>query len=233
MPQLIRTPEQIFRDERKDLYLIRMCQGDGDDAPGWQEIQDWLREHAPNSPVEPLAPSEDSGWVMGYLGDLRVDFTPEDLATFCARWEDGNGNSIDPRFQCYLWPFAPWYAEQYAYLPTRDQPTTLGSTVWWEIPGGYVYHQLPDTPEGTVSTRRHPLSAPNLWLRAVDCWPELAALNPRDLVRGWIERDDDSGRWTVFYETPSHDLWGFDRERQAALQTWFGLPANTDFISDR
>lgn len=232
MPQLIRTPEQIFREERKDLYLIRMCQGDGSDAPGWQEIQDWLHAHIPSAKVEMIGPSEASGWVMGYLGDLRVDFSAEELAVFCARWEDEQGNSIDPRFQCYLWPFAPWYAEQYAYLPTRERPTELGTTVWWEIPSGYVYHQLPDTSAHHASTQAHPLSPQNLWMRAVESWPELAPYDPASLVRGSIRWDADSGHWCVFYQAVSRDLWGFDSERQAALREWFGLPADTTFIAD-
>ena len=97
MPQLIRTPEQIFREEEKNIYMIRFTTaGDEEDIfsstsesfPGRDEILAWLKENTPGAHVEPLAPSEKSGYLCGYFGDLRIDFSESELATFCARWED-------------------------------------------------------------------------------------------------------------------------------------------------
>ena len=117
MQQLIRTPEQIFREEGKDIYFIRFqyenaegyfASPDQVELPVRKAMLAWLREHVPNSRVEYLAPSEYSGRLIGYFGDVRVDFSEIDLAAYCARWENMDGTSIDPRFQCSRLPYDCW-----------------------------------------------------------------------------------------------------------------------------
>lgn len=121
MPQAIRAPEEIFRAERKDLYIIRFKPDEEmewlPNPPGRKELVAWLKSNLPSVRIEPLAPSEKSGILSGYDGRIRVDFDQDSLAVFSAHWEDAEGASIDSRWQCYLWPYELWLKED-----GSDQP---------------------------------------------------------------------------------------------------------------
>ncbi len=234
MPQLIRTPEQIFREEGKDIYLIRFTTpGDeadtfgsaSEDSPGREEILAWLKENTPGAHVEPLAPSEKSGFICGYFGDLRVEFSESDLAVFCARWEDAEGGSLDPRFQCFLWPYSYWFEKAKKYIPTKRRPVKPGLAKWLSTPTGFIYHQfsLKDAAKKKL-VLGHPATVEDLWFQAQQLWPELASLNLSELTYGDI-RQNSNGRWRVFYSDDFQNK--FSRKRQKALLEWFKLPADT------
>lgn len=112
MPQIIRTPEEVFRAERKDLYLIdfkpKGLSGWSPNPPGRKELLDWFTANLPSVKIEPLGHSERSGILGGYFGRFRADFDQDSLAVYAAHWEDAEGKSIDPRWQCYLWPYELW-----------------------------------------------------------------------------------------------------------------------------
>jgi hypothetical protein len=104
MPQDIRTPEEIFRAERKDLYIIRFKPEEEmkwlPNPPGRKELLAWFTSNLPSVRIEPLAPSEQSGILSGYDGSIRVDFDQDSLAAYSAHWEDAEGASVDSRWQC-------------------------------------------------------------------------------------------------------------------------------------
>lgn len=114
MPRLIRTPEEILREEKRDLYYVEFSSVDGifderENPPGRAELIAWLEKHAPQCQIEPLGPSERSGWIVGGIhGRIRVDFDAEGLAEFCRVWENPDGMSNDPRFQCMLIRYVDW-----------------------------------------------------------------------------------------------------------------------------
>jgi hypothetical protein len=234
MPQLIRTPEQIFREEGKDIYQIRFTSaGDEEDffesaskdSPGREEILDWLKANIPGTHVEPLAPSEESGYICGYFGDLRVDFSESELAVFCARWEDADGGSLDPRFQCFLWPYSYWLEKVKKYVPTQRRPVKPGLAKWLSTPTGFVYHQISLKNAAKKHLKVPPGNAQDLLFHAKRLWPELAPLNPSELTYGDICQDPD-GKWQVFYSDDIRNR--FSAERKKALLEWFKLPADTE-----
>jgi len=117
MPQLIRTPQQVLRETRRDLYYIEfgdflspwaMLDRDRnevknipEDLPGRKEILAWFAKECPQVVLEDLGPPEGSGWISGCIGVLmRVDFDEDSLAKFCAVWENADGSSKDKRWQC-------------------------------------------------------------------------------------------------------------------------------------
>lgn len=122
MPILVRTPEEIMREDPKDLYFIEFASVSGEifplnplghiesgrhpnpnDPPGRAELLAWLEENLPNMKIEPLAPYEDSHVISGgVLGRLRLDFDEESLKVYVQRWEDEKGKPLDPRFACYI-----------------------------------------------------------------------------------------------------------------------------------
>ena len=232
MPQLIRTPEEIFRTEAKDIYFIAIKDDKGQGSPAWGEIKEWLRINVPNSRVEMMAPSEQSGWISGYFGELRVDFSEADLAAFCTRWENADGGSLDPRFQCYCIPYQPWFEKVSQYVPAIERPAELGLAQWWDTPIGFVYHQISLQEADQKELKRHPGNAHDLWFNFSRLIPELASLNPSELTHGDIcKRSDD--HWMVIYSTDVRsDQDRFPIERQRALRDWFNLPADADMCED-
>jgi len=124
MPALIRTIDQYFREEKRDLYYIVFGHKlDGSwrwlaDAPanpaGRDELLTWFAEHLPACKIEPIYPfGERSGILCApYPGSISVDFDEASLQAFCARWENAAAQSLDPRFQCYCYPLAN-YLEQH------------------------------------------------------------------------------------------------------------------------
>lgn len=226
MPQLIRTPEQIFREEGRDIYLIRIKDEEGRDLPAWQEIQDWISANLPNTHVEMLGPSEDSGFICGYFGDLRVDFSEADLAAFCARWETPDGKSVDPRFQCYLWPYEKWSEKHGNFIPTKDRPAGLGLTLWWDTPIGFIHHQITLEDAAVHELENHPGRPEDLWMHALRLWPELASVDTEKLVYGRIVPDESrEGAWLVLLENSPFN--GFSNYRRKKLRDWFNLPKST------
>ena len=118
MPQLIRTPEQILREEYgKDLYFITFEDAEPfswEPSPGHMELLAWFNTTLPHVKIELLGPSEKSGILCGVLEQqIRVDFDAESVAIFSARWENEQGASIDARWQCYGVLYEPWLMKNY------------------------------------------------------------------------------------------------------------------------
>lgn len=109
----IRTPEDVLRNERCDVYIVEFREQDPRKKnKTWVEIEKWLRQNLPESAIEILGPSENSNYIEGGPLTMRVSFTQRDLRTFCTRWEDAEGRSVDPRFQCILLSYKDWQQKQ-------------------------------------------------------------------------------------------------------------------------
>lgn len=230
MPMLIRSPEDIFRAEGKDIYVLHFLQDDPDEADRTRsEMTDWFGQHLPTSRTEWMAPSEHSGYIVGGPVGLRVDFTDADLAAFCAQWETPAGKSLDPRFQCYLMPYERWHAKYGHFVPSLDKPTHRGPALWIDTPLGVLTHVVADDPESEVT--RHPGHYLDLWMHAVKLWPKLATLDADDLVHGWVYRTkDEAAVWMVVYSDSFRAP--LQPERQAEILAWLGFPADAQMVSE-
>jgi hypothetical protein len=226
MPYLIRTPEQIFREEGKDIYFIHFTEERARESPIWRDVQDWLATELPSVKVEMMASPEDSGG-MSYGGDLRVDFSESDLATFCAQWETEEGGSIDPRFQCYLWPYAVWHEKHGHFIPSNEKPKEPCLTLWYDTPIGFIHHQISPKEAEMNHLTSHPGRPVDIWSHAVALWPMLAGLNHKDFPSGRIRPyDEESSKWIVLYENIA---WmTLSDQRKLELLDWFCLPHDTE-----
>ena len=233
MPYLMRTPEEIFRTEGKDIYVIRFKGEEdempADESPARTEMMAWLHEHLPHTHVEPSAPSEYSGYIIGYFGDLRVDFSESDLKVFCDRWENPDGGSVDPRFQCYLHPYQRWLDKISKFLASRERPTTIGLTLWWSTPQGIFYHQIAPDQSETMRFKRHPCEHRDLWFNAINLEPLLRRLDPEELTYGRISMDRE-GQWVMYYTDPAFN--SEPDENMQAVRQWFNLPPETPVLLD-
>ncbi|PVE40987.1 hypothetical protein [Limnohabitans planktonicus] len=232
MTMLIRSPEDIFRAEGKDVYFLHFH--------GWQEVdkaeqtrqemQDWFAQNLPCTRTELIAPSEASGFVMGGPVGLRIDFSEQGLAAFCERWEEpATGKSLDPRFQCFLMPYANWFAKHGHFVPTLNKPEHVGPAVWIDTPLGLLTHVL--SPQVAKQTPEHPAHYLDLWMHAVKLWPALQALDADALTYGRVlsSPEEPSGWWVMYSDVYSTS---FDAVRKAEVLAWLGLPADTRMVSE-
>lgn len=233
MPMLVRTPEDILRAQKKDLYIIRSSEDEPRNAHGLRMIREWIDQHLPGTHTELIGPSAHSGFIEGGIGrDIWVDFSPEGLARFCAQWEKDN-TSIDPRFQCFVMPYQRWWQEQGRFLPTLERPTGIGPTLWWYTPIGFVHHQLAVEDQTCPETRcHHPSTVEDIWAQAAEKWPELAALDRGALPYGSIWQHAN-GTWHARVVPPvpwTGRLLVLTTHQN--IQDWFGLPPEVEIYDD-
>lgn len=110
MPRIIRTPEDILRKTRQDLYFVRFTDGFAanlDDRPvdGQAEFQAWFKTHQPHVVLEAIAPSEFSGFISSRsIGEIALlNWSDADIKAFAEAWETEDGGSLDPRWQVFLY----------------------------------------------------------------------------------------------------------------------------------
>jgi hypothetical protein len=189
----------------------------------------WFTLHMPNSPTETLAPSEHSGWIMGGPNSLRIAFTDEDLKAFCAKWEDADGKSLDPRFQCCVTLYADWWKQYGHYSPTFLKPKKAGVSVWIETPLGILSHVITDT-----EITSHPATARDIWANACQQWPELQTLNLEDLRYGCVAQTPEcTTPWTFMWNFPFRK--SFQTPEKASwlpILDWLCLPPDTETGSE-
>jgi hypothetical protein len=235
MPLLVRSPEEIFRAEKKDIYVIHSNEEVEEDAPGLVMIQQWIRDQLPGTAMELLAPSEYSGVILGGIGHMvRVDFSVEGLKTFCDRWEI-NDDSIDPRFQCFIYSYQKWYDKHGCFAPTREKPQGKGPVVWWYTPLGFVHHQLTqeDRREGP-NLQHHPANARDIWMRVPELWPELAECDPEVLTYGYIHTDKlGVPEWATYMLPRPWDAQAIVLQPTLdQIRHWFNLPKQVKLLED-
>lgn len=126
MPQLVRTPEQIFRATKKDLYLIRFHEakffGFSGPITARPEVEAWFAKHLPHIVIESMGPSEESGIITGGCNrDMYVDFDDAALNYFVEVWENPDGSYKDPRWTCYYMSYEAFMKES----PVADGPRSV------------------------------------------------------------------------------------------------------------
>jgi hypothetical protein len=233
MPMLIRTPEDIFRAEKKDIYCIQpVSEWDANTAAGKagvEMIHQWIKDNLPGTKTEVMAPSEHSGWIMGGPTSLRVDFSEEGLKEFMRQWEDENGKSLDPRFQCYQMPYDAWWEKHGRFVPTRDKPNGIGLTVWLHTPLGFIHHQL-DAEDAKLNDS-HPSSYLDIWAHAKELWPELAEWDVDMVTHGKIIPREESD-WLVVFMLPISFKQCFPEPSAQEIRDWFNLPEDAEVVED-
>ncbi len=230
MPELIRTPEQIFREEGQDIYFIRFSERN---SPAEKELLRWFSKNTPDVRTEKLGPSEYSGVIEGYFGDVRIICSESDLAKFSLRWESSDGESLDPRFQCLLDPYQVWLDKVSTFSMTNKRPQRLGLTAWWETPKGFFYHQISLRAATKAKLTRHPGNPKDMWFNAARCWLDLATLDLENLVYGDIFKAPDGCWKVIFVDGGSSRSKDFFKHRQQDLIKWFGLPADIEITEFR
>lgn len=236
MPLLVRTPEQIFREFRKDIYIMRSETHDDRRRSGLSMILNWIQHELAGTHTELIAPSEYAGFIEGGIdGSTWVDFTPQGLARFCDVWEGEDGASLDPRFQCYVMPYEAWFQAHGRFEPTRDQPQAPGVAIWWHTPEGFFHHTLSEPERLSLeSPLVHPANQRDIWAHLIQRWPDMARYSPSQLTYGGVDLVHSPGQegaqWRAWFSPP---IAFSTEERQTEVPTadqiraWFCLPASS------
>ncbi|MBY0465739.1 MAG: hypothetical protein K2W33_12425 [Burkholderiales bacterium] len=228
MPMLVRTPEEILQAEKKDLYILRSNETERRNAPGLVMIKEWIKEHLPGTHMELIGPSAYSGMIIGGIGrDIWVNFSPEGLAAFCAHWEKDD-QSLDPRFQCFVYPYAQWYQEHGRFVPTRDKPSRVGITQWWYTPLGFIHHTLSE--EDSQGVEFHPADIHDILRSAKSKWPELKGIDFCAMTHGSIYFSNHENRLIATYGraiTSYNPHW---LPTEGDIRDWFCLPPEFELL---
>lgn len=175
MPQLISTPEEWFRNQMRDLYLIRPAQERKYSKKKYmgeqKKLHTWLAAHLPNIPTSIIGSSEYSGWITGGPSYLAADFDSAGLATFTAAWGEGTFWRIE------TWFFAEWRKRVESVNLLSSPSCEVKRVRWWDTPLGILL--LNATTEGRYldggdESGEITLSLGDGWWRLQQLFPEFS-----------------------------------------------------------
>lgn len=230
MIQRIRTPEDIFRTEKKDVYALRFHQ----DKPAQKEqtlaeMQRWFHLNMPQSPTEILGPSEHSNWLEGGPTMLRIDFWQGDLERFLETWETRDGLTKDPRFQCCLLSYDEWLQEYSGYIPTLERPSSPGVALWIETPLGTISHVDTTSPR----LKHHPTNYETFWMHAREIWAELENSEITDHHYGSVIYSPQRDEYTLLWNAAVGSEPSNQDERWLKIAQWLRLPPSSKIAQER
>lgn len=224
-----RSLDQIRRKERKDVYVVHFSNVDrrSDDAAiARNRLLEWLKENLPDAYTETLSLIAFFR-VDPQLPAIRVDFDEAGLAKFCAEWEEPDGTSRDPHFQCYIESFADWRALIADLAPRFDRPVATPDCWFWDTPKGFVHHVVPATKVFNV-VDTNPVE---VWFLAGELVPEWRDVDIAEFVAGCIHYDVAEQKWRVYIglvgaysHFQRNNDYRLNPENQRRICEWFGLP---------
>lgn len=138
MPMIISTPEEWFRIQRRDLYLIVLNENLGDPTKDkYKEYQQllnkWFDEHLPKTPLSIIGASENSGWIEGGPSYFTADLDTNTLAIFNTAW------GPESEWKIEVWSFEEW-RERVESLNLITSPGLNYKKVrWWDTSRGILF----------------------------------------------------------------------------------------------
>jgi hypothetical protein len=137
MPMIISTPEEWFRDQRRDLYLIVLNENHGKfskkkNMANQKLLNKWFDEHLPNTPLRIIGSSENSGWITGGPCYFTADFDANTLAIFNAAWEPESAWKIE------VWSFDEWRERVESVNLITSPGLEYKKVRWWDTSRGIL-----------------------------------------------------------------------------------------------
>lgn len=200
MPMLLSTPERWFRTRQCDFYEFRPADAEDDrpvDLPA--ELTDWLAASFPDRELQPLGPSEHSGWISGGPAMKVLPLNTEEVQRYSQRWEDANGKSLDPRWQCFQWPCQMW-RDRCARIEVTAGMPPAGTPFRWLLCSAGLYWLRGSYSDETQHSKFPGEPCFDDWWVVCQHFPEvLAATNAPFMMGSDYEKAD--GKRTVIFET--------------------------------
>jgi hypothetical protein len=205
MPALISTPEEWFRTQQRDLYIIEYRPPD-EDKEGKPEIKNktrlkkdksifmqaqkalnaWFDGRLPHTPLEIIGSSEYSGWIIGGPGYFTADFDPQGLALFQSEWDTNSAWYVE------IWPVSDWRKRIDATQLLSSPIDGLQKLQWWDTPNGILLLSASTSKCGYNEDGF--LSHEDGWWRLKQLCPELSKYKSRTFPCGtfWPFREGNS-----------------------------------------
>lgn len=226
MQRVIRTPEDIFREEHRDVYALEFSEDGLKLKEAMRAMEKWLMKNLPLSNAEKIAPSVHSGWLWleGAPRNLSINFSDGDLIKFFEKWLTLDGQSKDPSFICRFYSYTQWWEKHGHFMPTFEKPLKPNVSLWIETPLGILSHVITDE-----VLSRHPSTVEDLWANARKKWPQLESFRLKDLRNGSIDiMSINPIKWNLVWEAPKR-LGPTDKNNASwnSILDWLCLPQDT------
>jgi len=137
MPQIISTPEEWFRTQGRDLYVIKHTKTRGR-LSNKKFISDqkilhaWFEENLPKTQIKIIGPSESSGWIEGGPRFITADFDSAALTIFNEAW------GVQTPWQIETWSFSDWRKRIESLNLFSSPGCTVKALRWWDTPRGIL-----------------------------------------------------------------------------------------------
>lgn len=231
MPQLINTPEDWFRNQMRDLYLIRLAQEEKYSKKKYiaeqKKLHTWFAEHLPHIHLSIVGPSEYSGWIEGGPRYLAADFDLTGLATFTAAWGEETFWRIEK------WSFADWCKRVEAVGLLASPVGSLQKVRWWDTPRGILMLNANTKGNflGGLSSETI-LSLQDGWWRLQQLFPEFSEHKADAFPCGFYWPAENTARSSlmiieyVFCGGWDSDNYAKDVQKIRRLKNTIGIPDN-------
>lgn len=205
MPMLLSTPERWFRTHQCDFFEFRPSESN-EDLP--IELTEWFAGNLPNRPLKRLGPSEYSGFICGGASMLVLAMNDDEVQMFSRRWEDASGKSIDPRWQCFQWPYLNWRTKLDG-VEVFKGPVSAGTNCRWLLCEVGL-----DWLRGQYSSENIPSNAypgdPTFddWWIVCQHFPEVRDATQTPFIMGVVFTNTDAGCSVIFesYQRKENDV---------------------------
>lgn len=232
MPLLISTPEEWFRNQMRDLYLISRSESEGKFSKkkyiaDQKLLNDWFDKNLPNTPLRIIGVSENSGYICGGPNYFTADFDSMGLAIFNAEW--GNGTP----WQIETWSFSEWRnrVESANLLPSPC--FDVKKVRWWDTPRGILLLNATTVGRylgGGEESTEFSLSLRDGWWRLQQLFPEFAEYEAYKFPSGFFRRSEKSDEksylildWADSEEWDS-EIYAKDVQKIQNIKNAIGIP---------
>lgn len=216
MPCIISTPEEWFRSQQRDLYVIEYRAPEREDEDSLaeddeaqsrfmqaqKELNAWFEERLPLTPLRIIGASEYSGWITGGPGYFTADFDPAGLALFNAEWDENSAWYIE------TWPISVWQQRIEAAQLLPSPVGALQKMQWWDTPQGILLLSGYPLKEDAYCENGF-LSVEDGWWRLQQLVPELSEHQAETFPCGqfWPFRMDDKSHADIFVRFVWNQSW--------------------------
>lgn len=213
MPYLISTPEDWFRTQQRDLYVIQYRQKEeieGEDGnidesafeQAQKELNTWFDELLPHTPLRIIGPSEYSGWIEGGPRYFTADFDQHGIALFQSAWDENSAWYIE------VWPISDWRKRIDATQLLSSPVEKLQKIRWWDTPQGILLLSAYNTSDFGYCENGF-LSLEDGWWKLQQLLPKLSKHQAKTFPCGkfWPFIMDDKSRTDIFVEFVWDQAW--------------------------
>lgn len=216
MPYIISTPEDWFRTQQQDLYVIQYRVPDEDNAEDQEadeslfrqahkqaqkELNAWFDEWLPHTPLRIIGASEYSGWMTGGPTYFTADFDPDGLALFKSAWDENSAWYVE------VWSISDWRKRIDETKLLQSPVENLQKMRWWDTPQGILLLSAYTSDCGYCEDGF--LSLKDGWWKLQQLFPELSEHQAKTFPCGkfWPFRMDDKSHTDIFVEYVYGQSW--------------------------